>query len=126
MKDRDKTVDSVDSRYIQQHLANERTFLAWVRTGISMVGLGFLAAGIIFRATPAGHSAQLIAIYVGIFGVLLGGVITVLAGKDYFTKRRDINGEMFRSPGLIVWISLAGLGLVDLFLILLVIILFVN
>jgi uncharacterized membrane protein YidH (DUF202 family) len=26
------------------HLANERTFLAWLRTGISLIGLGLAAA----------------------------------------------------------------------------------
>ncbi|WP_153978072.1 DUF202 domain-containing protein [Paenibacillus xylanilyticus] len=37
---------TIDSQYVQQHMANERTFLAWVRTGIAMVGVGFLAAGL--------------------------------------------------------------------------------
>ena len=41
---------TTSSKYIQQHLANERTYLAWVRTCITMVGLGFLAAGVIYRS----------------------------------------------------------------------------
>ncbi len=28
----------------QQYLANERTFLAWIRTCISLIGLGFIIA----------------------------------------------------------------------------------
>ena len=28
----------------QQHLANERTFLAWIRTSVALVGLGFIIA----------------------------------------------------------------------------------
>ena len=32
------------SNYLQQSLANERTFLAWVRTCIALIGLGFIIA----------------------------------------------------------------------------------
>ena len=28
----DSEVQTKDSKYIQQHLANERTYLAWIRT----------------------------------------------------------------------------------------------
>jgi inner membrane protein YidH len=28
----------------QQHLANERTFLSWLRTSIALIGLGFIVA----------------------------------------------------------------------------------
>ena len=30
--------------HTSDHLANERTFLAWIRTSISMIGLGFVVA----------------------------------------------------------------------------------
>ena len=39
---------TVDSKYIQQHLANERTFLAWIRTAIAVIGVGFLATNLHF------------------------------------------------------------------------------
>jgi uncharacterized membrane protein YidH (DUF202 family) len=29
---------------IRDHLANERTFLAWVRTALGLIGLGFVLA----------------------------------------------------------------------------------
>ena len=35
-------------KYAQQHLANERTYLAWIRTAISIVGVGFLATSLHF------------------------------------------------------------------------------
>ncbi|OTW44996.1 hypothetical protein BK699_28235 [Bacillus thuringiensis serovar mexicanensis] len=41
-----KTYEKVDSKYMQQHLANERTYLAWLRTAISVFGLGFLVANL--------------------------------------------------------------------------------
>ncbi|MDF2857771.1 MAG: hypothetical protein K0Q87_3622 [Neobacillus sp.] len=37
-----ENIPTLDSRYIQQHLANERTFLAWIRTAIAIIGVGFL------------------------------------------------------------------------------------
>jgi putative membrane protein len=36
--------EKIKSNYLQQNLANERTFLAWVRTGIALIGLGFIIA----------------------------------------------------------------------------------
>ncbi|MDF9760288.1 hypothetical protein OKW24_002061 [Peribacillus simplex] len=33
-------------KYAQQHLANERTFLAWIRTVIAIVGVGFLTTSL--------------------------------------------------------------------------------
>ncbi len=33
------------------HLANERTFLAWLRTGIALIGLGLAAAKFLARST---------------------------------------------------------------------------
>lgn len=111
---------TVDSKYIQQHLANERTFLAWVRTGITIVGLGFLAAGVVFRSTSYEHAGHFIAAIVGIGAVILGAIVLGFATKDYFDKRRGINSETFRSPRLVIWVIFASLGIIDILLILLV------
>lgn len=115
---------TTDSQYIQQHLANERTYLSWVRTGIAVVGLGFLAAGVVFRSVSQyqvlGHW---IAAVIGVGAVLLGGVIMYCATRDYFHKQRGINTNTFRSPHVSVWVTFASLGLVDVFLLVLVIVL---
>jgi len=36
--------EKIKSNHLQQSLANERTFLAWVRTCIALIGLGFIIA----------------------------------------------------------------------------------
>ncbi len=36
--------DKPNADHSQQHLANERTFLAWIRTCVALVGLGFIVA----------------------------------------------------------------------------------
>jgi putative membrane protein len=33
-----------DSDKVTDHMANERTYLAWVRTGIAVIALGFVVA----------------------------------------------------------------------------------
>jgi putative membrane protein len=37
-------MDNNDSSHSQQHLANQRTFLAWLRTRVALIGLGFVVA----------------------------------------------------------------------------------
>jgi putative membrane protein len=36
--------DSVESFHLSDHLAAERTFLAWIRTGLALMGFGFVVA----------------------------------------------------------------------------------
>jgi putative membrane protein len=115
--------NKADSQYIQQHLANERTFLAWTRTAIAVIGLGFLAAGVVFRTSEAESAGHLVAAIIGIGSVLLGGVVVACATRDYFIKRTSINDRSFQAPKLTIWITFFSLGLVDLFLIALVVIL---
>ncbi|KIL39837.1 hypothetical protein SD70_17380 [Gordoniibacillus kamchatkensis] len=112
-----------DFKYVQQHLANERTFLAWVRTAITIIGLGFLAAGVVFRTTTYEHIGHTLAAIVGIGAVLVGGVVIAMAAAGYKTKQKRINEESFESPSAIIWFAAAGLALMSAFLILLVILL---
>lgn len=113
----------VDFKYVQQHLANERTFLAWVRTGITIIGLGFLAAGVVFRTTTSEHIGHFVAAIVGIGAVLVGGVIIGMATIDYKKKQKGINEESFQSPNLIIWLVLVCLSFIQVFLIILVVLL---
>jgi putative membrane protein len=114
---------SADSQFIQQHLANERTFLAWVRTAIAVVGVGFLAAGVAFRSSYFESLGHVMAVVAGIGSVLLGGLVISCATREYFVKRRTINDSTFRAPSLSIWVIFASLGIIDVFLMVLVIVL---
>lgn len=114
---------TIDSKYIQQHLANERTFLAWTRTGITIVGLGFLAAGVVFRSAGYTNFGHTMAAIVGIGAVILGGLVVAYATSDYYTKRNAINTETFVAPKGIVLFTFLALAVIDVFLMALVIIL---
>lgn len=109
-----------ESKFVQQHLANERTFLAWIRTSITIVGLGFLAAGIVFRSTSYGDIGHRLSAVAGIGAVLLGGAVAALATKDYFAKRRGINEGAFRSSAFTILFVFAALGIIDIVLLMLV------
>ena len=72
-------------------LANERTFLAWVRTSIAVMSLGFVIArfSLWMREMSSGVSATMRIRYTGISEVLgecmigLGGVLTAFAAWRY-------------------------------------------
>ncbi|REE91519.1 putative membrane protein [Paenibacillus taihuensis] len=112
-----------DFKYVQQHLANERTYLAWIRTAITIIGLGFLAAGVVFRTTTYEHIGHTVAATVGIGAVLMGSAIIFMATMDYRRKQEGINDEQFVSPTVIIWFVAIGLAMIAIFLIVLVILL---
>ncbi|MCX7569377.1 DUF202 domain-containing protein [Tumebacillus sp. DT12] len=121
--EREKTVDS---KYIQQHLANERTFLAWIRTSITIIGLGFLAAGVVFRSTPYSDTGHWIASVVGIGAVLLGSLISFTACRNYTQKKAGINDETFEASTNIIFFTVCCLVFINLFLIVLVVLLLLE
>src|ERR1700693_568532 len=51
-RDRSLTEPLEDRGRVSDHLASERTYLAWLRTGIATIGLGFVVAkfGLAIRA----------------------------------------------------------------------------
>jgi putative membrane protein len=116
---------SIDSKYVQQHLANERTFLAWIRTGITISGLGFLSIGVVFRSSMFASAAHSLAAVFGIGAVFLGTLTMILAASDYFRKRNGINQETFLAPKLIIWILLLGLALIEIILLIIVLFLLI-
>ncbi|WP_240661817.1 YidH family protein [Paenibacillus xylanexedens] len=120
----DKDVTATESKYVQQHLANERTFLAWVRTGIAMAGIGFLAAGFGFNSSAYDRLAHIAAIITGITSLIGGISIIVYSATAYHRKRTQINEQTFQaSTGLIrflTWMLLViGLALAVLLYVLL-------
>ncbi|MCP3032382.1 DUF202 domain-containing protein [Halobacillus sp. A1] len=86
--------DNNQIKYAQQHLANERTYLAWVRTVIAIVGIGFLNTSLHFTiGAERNQTIDVISIALGVFACILGFSITILATFAYFNRKKKIMKE---------------------------------
>jgi putative membrane protein len=109
------------------HAANERTFLAWVRTAVAIMAFGFAIERFdlfLQRAAPqlalkqfAPHG-QAVANAAGLALILLGVAITAIAGFRFMRTSKEIDAEeTVPSPGerfdfaLAALISLLSLAL---------------
>lgn len=103
-------------------MAAERTFLAWVRTGLAMMGLGFVVArfGVFLREIAAAHpvtpeGSPQFSLWFGTILVVLGIVVNLVSVAQHLRVIRLLNrGESpFGQPsvlGIAVSILLAALG----------------
>jgi putative membrane protein len=108
----DRDAQKVRDRRV--HMANERTFLAWIRTSISVMAFGFVVEKFslfvkqlsyyLGRETtppPAGYSS-----IIGIILVALGASIGVLAFIRYRTVERQIDEDSY-APSKVLSVLLA-------------------
>ncbi len=110
---------------ISDHLANERTYLAWMRTSIGIMAFGFVVVkfslfvkqiALILGNTPVVHPRG----YSAIMGIVLVSVGTVTAILSYFrykrTEKQLKEGAYLHSSGLITILT-GFIFLVSVFLI---------
>ena len=91
-----ENIPTLDSKYIQQHLANERTYLAWIRTAIAIIGVGFLVINLHFNMieslSPVG---DILANLIGIASVGIGIITIIMATVVYLIKINTINNQTY-------------------------------
>ena len=103
---------------LRDHLANERTFLAWLRTGLAVIAIGFVIARFSFSltatpATAAPTTSTLQSSIVGAALILLGTLLIPLAFYQFLKVRREINVPETIKPAnwLIVVLAVLVMGL---------------
>lgn len=111
-----------ESTRAREHLANERTLLAWVRTAVALMGLGFVVArfGLFLRqlalerAAPPepGHASAVI----GATLVAASVVVTAVSTLRFFRARAQIERGQYEpetfTEVLVVCVTVvAGLAL---------------
>jgi uncharacterized membrane protein YidH (DUF202 family) len=111
------------------HMANERTFLAWVRTSIGIMAFGFVVEKFAlfikklafyfgketgYHANPSSHG------YSSIFGIILvamGALMGLLAFIRYKKVEREINEDTYQ-PSMLLDIMVAmGILAIGIFLV---------
>ncbi|WP_291097766.1 MULTISPECIES: YidH family protein [unclassified Flavobacterium] len=109
----------------REHLANERTFLAWMRTSIGIMAFGFVVVKFALFVKQVSmmlgkeniiHSKG----YSGIIGIVLvavGTVTSILSYIRYRQTEKQINEGYYTHSSLLITMLTAFIFLVSVFLI---------
>ncbi|MBD2104575.1 YidH family protein [Leptolyngbya sp. FACHB-261] len=97
VNDQEKAIEEPKRRNpsrVRDHLANERTYLAWMRTGIALMGFGVVIVRLRAFQPPLlprpGTGWKL-----GLIFSLVGLVTVLLSTQHYFAVRRDIDEDTY-------------------------------
>ncbi|HTW96008.1 MAG TPA: DUF202 domain-containing protein [Tepidisphaeraceae bacterium] len=107
-------MSTTPAQNVSDHLANERTFLAWIRTSIAVMGLGFVVAK--FAVWLRELSARLpgppvtqhgnLSTYLGIAMIGVGAGLSILAAWRYRAVRLAIlNGTLATADRTTIGVS---------------------
>jgi putative membrane protein len=119
------TNEDVKRQNASDHLANERTLLAWVRTAIGIMAFGFvvvkfslfvkqisIALGKPDMVHQYGYSAP-----IGILLVGVGTLCLLLSLLRYRRTERQLNGNTYHQSSVILYLIIGLILVLSLFLI---------
>ena len=110
---------------IREHLANERTFLAWIRTSIGIMAFGFVVVKFALFVKQISmmlgkenliHSTG----YSGIVGIILvsvGAVTAILSFVKYKQTEKQLNEGNYKYSSLLITLLTVFIFLISVFLI---------
>lgn len=100
---------SRDQTVVREHLANERTLLSWVRTGVALISIGLVVerAGALAQAAPKVGSTNASELF-GLALALLGSLTLVIGTVQFLRSRRRISAGTFVPAAAAYLIVVAG------------------
>lgn len=90
---------------VRDHLANERTLLSWIRTALTVIGLGF----VVDRLGAQGAGGRGLEAYAGLGLILFGAFLALAGGYSYLKARRELESGTFKPQ---VWLHLTVVAIV--------------
>ncbi len=106
-------LDEFKQQNAREHLANERTLLAWIRTSIGIMAFGFVVVkfSLFIRqislllgkntTIPIQHGYSSI---IGIILVVVGAIVLLLSYFKYKQTEKQLNNERFKSSSKLVFL----------------------
>lgn len=92
---------------VREHLANERTLLSWVRTGVALISIGLVVERAGALAGAAGSSTGASEAF-GLALAFLGSLTLVIGTAHFLRTRREISSGDYRPSGTAYLIVVGG------------------
>ncbi|MDX2216035.1 MAG: DUF202 domain-containing protein [Oculatellaceae cyanobacterium bins.114] len=107
----------INPNRIRDHLANERTYLAWMRSAIALMGFGVLIVRLRILRPPLAPQPPGNGWKLGLAFSIVGLLMVLLSTQHYFGVRNDIEDDTYQPPDRWVILSsiailLLGLGVI--------------
>ena len=97
---------------VRDHLANERTYLAWMRSAIALMGFGVLIVRLRILRPPLAPQPPGAGWKLGLVFSLVGLLTVLLSTQHYFAVRYDIDSDAYEPADR--WILLFSLAVMIL------------
>lgn len=129
LKDNNKVPvkEIIKQQNAREHLANERTLLAWIRTSIGIMVFGFVVFKFSLFVKQISHlldknvavpAQQGYSSIIGIMLVAVGSVVLLLSYVKYKQTEKQLNNETFQSSSKLAFVVTLIIFIVSILLIL--------